>query len=370
MVHDWLTEVGGAEKVLRTLHEIFPMAPVYVLCHNKKFTDKFLPNAEIRVSKYQNLFKNILGRKFIVPFLPLAAESLDLSEFDVVISTAPFAKGLILKPGAVHINYCNSPTRQFWDWQSEHKNEKHISPLWMVMLFQHLLRLWDRHSSTRVDRYIANSKNVATRIKKYYKRDSTVIYPPVENTGALSSNDKPIDSGYFLIVSRLFPHKNVGLAVHAFNKLGWPLIIIGDGPEYHDLKKISERNVSFLGWQSDGHVQEYLKNCLAFILPQEEDFGMAPIEAMNYGKPVLALKRGGALEYMIEGVNGEYFDEPYEEMLADGARRLMENYDHYEPEEIKKTAGRYSRGRFESELREFIKLASFPANPQESKNLQ
>ncbi|MGD0977483.1 MAG: glycosyltransferase [Minisyncoccia bacterium] len=378
LVHDWLTEVGGAEKVLKTLHEMFPVAPVYVLFHDKKFTDGFMPTADIQSSKYQKLYKKIFGRKLIVPFLPLAAESIDLSDFDLVISTAPFVKGLILRPKTTHINYCNSPTRQFWDWQSEHRNEKHISPKWTIALFQHIFRLWDRPASIRVDDYIANSENVRTRIKKYYKRNSTVIYPPVEiGTSIIQKNayrhistivpiglydgisDSAINSklptnGYFLIISRLFPHKNIELAIRAFNKLSWPLVIVGDGPDFDDLKRISEKNIQLLGWQPDVIVQDHLKNCSAFILPQEEDFGIAPIEAMNFGKPVLALKRGGALEYIIEGVNGEYFEDPCEEMLADGARRLMENINRYDPEEIKKSAERFSRRRFEEEIETFI----------------
>lgn len=353
LVHDWLTEIGGAERVLEAIHRIFPEAPVYVFFHDKKFTNNFLPKTQIIPSKYQNLYRRFLGRKLIMPFLPLAAESLDLSGYDLVISTGPFAKGLVLRPATTHISYCHSPTRQLWDWQSEYSREDHKMPRWTILSFQHFFRIWDHNAASRVDHFIANSQNTQSRIKKYYNRESVVICPPVEFINN-SKSHKLKSISYFLIVSRLFPHKNITIAIKAFNRLGWPLIIIGDGPDLENLKSIAEKNISFLGRLSDSEVQENYAKCTAFIMPQEEDFGIAPLEAMAWGKPVLALKQGGALEYVQEGINGEFFEEPREEMLADGVRRLVANLPSYDPETIKKTSQKFSFERFKSEIEKFI----------------
>ncbi len=354
---------------MKTLHEIFPSAPVYVLFYNKKFTDEFIPDADIRPSFLQKTYQRIRTHKLLTPFLPTAIESIDLSEYDLAISSSvSFAKGLILKPKTRHICYCYSPMRQVWDWHAEYKKEPHKVPRLVTALMQHFLRIWDRLASTRVDEFIAISENVRQRIKKYYGRDSTVIYPPVEIPKI--GNWKLEIGNYFLIVSRLFKHKNIDIAVEAFNKLEWPLVVIGDGPEFSRLKKRARStgstsslragsgqagsNIKFLGYQTDEAVRNYYAKCLAFIMPQEEDFGITPIEAMSYGKPVLALKRGGALEYMQEGINGEFFEDPTEEILADGARRLKEGIEagKYNPEIIKKTTERFSAERFKDEIRE------------------
>ena len=364
LIHDWLLNTGGAEKVLRSLHNIFPEAPIYTLFHDKKFIDSFLPGANIHASFVQPLFKFFKSHQFLAPLMPLAIESFDFSEFDLVISSSvSFSKGIILKPKTLHVCYCHSPTRQVWDWHAEYKKEKHKTPRLIVALWQHLSRIWDFHSASRVDYFIANSKNVADRIRKYYGRESSVIYPPVSFFDISSRKIESIPYTlypipFFLIVSRLFPSKNVDLAVKAFNKLGWPLIVIGDGPELGRLQKMAQKNVRFLGYQSDEIVSDYYADCSGFIMPQEEDFGITPIEAMSYGKPVLALRRGGALEYIEEGINGEFFDDAVPEVLADGVRRMKEDLSKYNPEKVKRTAERFSEERFKKELLEFVEKVS------------
>ncbi|MBI2669635.1 MAG: glycosyltransferase [Candidatus Yanofskybacteria bacterium] len=356
LVHDWLLGMGGAEKTLKVLHGIFPRAPIYTLFFNKKFTDWFLPQAEIRPTFTQKFYRVFRGHKLLIPLLPIAIESIDLSGFDLVISSSvAFAKGLVVKPRTRHICYCYSPTRQLWDWHAEYKKEGHIAPQIWVSSIQHLLRIWDRLASTRVDQFIAISENVRQRIQKYYQCDSLVIYPPVGLRHQITDYRLPI-TDYFLIVSRLYKHKNIDIAIKAFNKLEWPLVIIGDGPEYKNLKsQISNlKNIKMFGFVSDKELPNYYQNCIAFIMPQEEDFGITPIEAMSYGKPVLALRRGGALEYIQEGVNGDFFDDPTEKVLADGVRRLKQNLTNYNAEVIKKTAERFSEERFNQEILNFI----------------
>lgn len=362
IVCEWLTNISGAERVVKALHEIYPAAPIYTLVYDKKFTDSFLPNAKINASFLQKFFKLLPSRQLLTPFFPIAIESFDLSEFDIVLSSSfSFAKGLILRPKTAHISYCFSPMRQLWDWQAEYKKEKKRTPAWVVALFQHFLRIWDRQASIRVDYFIAISEVVKRRLKKYYKVSAKVIYPPVEQTPesdeliGLKSSVK--SGGYFLIVSRIFANKNIDIAVRAFGLLGWRLVVVGDGPELGRLKKIAKENITLLGYQPDKVISKYYQNCLGFIMPQEEDFGITPIEAFFHGKPVLALRRGGALEYVKEGVNGEFFDDPVPEVLADGVRRLHDNLKNYNFSEIKKSAEPFSKERFKMEIVKFVEDA-------------
>jgi len=350
LVHDWLLDLGGAEKTLKVLHEMFPDAPIYTFFYDKDFTDKFLPNAISKTTFIQRLRKWTKKHRLFLPLIPIAAESIDLSDYDIVISSSiSFSKGLIVNLNTAHICYCYSPTRFLWDWSNEYTRGQGFKKI-PLKIIQHFLRIWDSQSSNRVDEFIAISKNVQNRIKKYYRRDSEVIYPPVEYL----ETENNISENFYLIVSRLFPHKNINIAIEAFNKLGYPLVIIGGGPEYDRLNKISNKNITFLGNLDDKEVASYYSRCRAFILPQEEDFGLTPIEAMNYGKPVLALKKGGAIEYILENINGEFFNDPTPEVLADGVRRLNENYDKYSPLVIKKTAEKFSRQRFENEILKFL----------------
>lgn len=325
---------------------MFPEAPIYTFFHDQKFTGQFLPSAKIVPSSLQGFYRTFRQHRLTLPFLPLAAESWDLSDYDLVISSSiAFSKSLILKPKTKHLCYCYSPTRFLWDWRHEYKG-------WTLALLKHFLRIWDRQAATRVDSFAAISKNVQRRIKKYYGRDSTVIYPPV-NSFRQTLDSRPSTLDYFLIVSRLFPHKNVDIAIEAFNKLRWPLLIIGEGPEKRKLERLIENKnlIKIVGGVKDQELASYYLQAKAFIMPQEEDFGLTPLEAMSFGKPVLALRQGGALEYILEEINGEFFDEPHPALLANGARRLNENYKNYSPLVIKKTAERFSRAGFEKEMK-------------------
>jgi len=360
LVHDWLNSLGGAERVLIELHKIFPDAPIYTLFYDNKFKAEYLPDAVVRPS-YLQKFPLIASRyKLFVMLMPSAIESFDLSDFDTVISSSAFfSKGLVLRPKTKHICYCYSPTRQLWDLNITSNVKCQMSNV----LAKHLLRLWDRQAADRVDEFVAISEAVRLRIQKYYKKDAKVIYPPVNNfqfpilptppklplrlrrPDNFQSNPKsqlPVTS-YYLIVSRLYPHKNIDIAIEAFNKLNLPLVIIGDGPEFKRLNaKCRMSNVRMLGFVSDEELSYYYQNCRAFIMPQEEDFGLTPIEAMLFGKPVLALRKGGALETLREGITGEFFDDPIPEALADGVRRLNENYLNYRSDLIKSRAKQFS----------------------------
>lgn len=355
IVHDWLNNLGGAERVLAELHRIIPEAPIYTLFYNKNFLKKFLPDADIRTSWLQKIPLITKIYKYLFFLMPATAESFDLSDYDVVISSSViFSKGLVLKPKTLHICYCYSPTRFLWDYHAEYASKNK----YLINLSRHFLRLWDRSASDRVDEFVAISETVRTRIKKYYRRDALVIYPPLslEDDDYTTKPDSQMqnyglpNSEFYLIVSRLYPHKNIDIAIDAFNKLGYDLIIIGDGPVKRKLKKMAQKNIKFAGFRDDRTLINYYKHCRAFIMPQEEDFGLTPVEAMSFGKPVLALRRGGALEIIREGISGEFFDDPIPEALADGVRRLNDNYAGYNTEVIKQHALKFSREKFSEQI--------------------
>lgn len=359
LVHDYLLEMGGAERVLMVLAEIFPEAPIYTLvCDHKKWT-QFFPRERIRASSLHQVPEFLRGhRRWLLPFLPLAAETINLRDFDVVISSsAGFAKGIITNSGTVHVSYCHTPTRFLWDLYHYYVNGS--SKLnWLKKPILHWLRLWDLAASQRVDYFIANSQNTRRRVKKYYNRDSNVIYPPVDIPSAsYSLNGLKINAPlgeYFLIASRLLSYKRIDLAVDAFNKTGLPLIIIGEGPERRRLEKKSGRNIKFLGWQPEEIKNLYLKHCAAFVFPGDEDFGIAPVEAMMLGRPVLAFRAGGLLESVIEGRTGEFFDEASPESLIEGLLKLKANARNYHPEFVKNHAKKFEKERFVKEIKEFI----------------
>ena len=359
LVHDWLKNISGAERVLIELHEIFPEAPIYTLFYDKRFVRQWLPNADIRASFIQKIpFINKLYL-FFGWLMPTAIESFDLSEFNKVLSSsAVFSKGLILKPSTKHICYCYSPTRFLWDRNRNFQSRRFgrlpdpLASGWLKLIFNHLLRLWDRAAADRVDQYVAISNTVRDRIKKYYRRDSMVIYPPagIKNQNFKIENLKFKIGEYYLIVSRLHRYKNINIAIEAFNKLNYPLVIIGDGPDRRRLEKMAGKSITFLGEQDDSTLADYYAACRAFIMPQEEDFGLTPIEAMSFGKPVIALRKGGALETIIEGQTGEFFDDPIPEALADAVRRLNDNYYDYNPNKIKSQAAQFSREIFKQKI--------------------
>ena len=363
LIHDYITSFGGAEKTFKVLTEIFPQAEVYALFYNSKIKKKFFSKTKIKTSFIQK-FPAVLKKKYqlLLPFLPIAAETLDFREFDLVISSSfSFGKGIITRPKTTHICYCHTPTRYLWAPPLFQKGGVKRA-LWknpIAKLLFHYARIWDRQASERVDYFIANSKTTQKRIKKYYKRESVVIYPPVNVKNPLGPRWGPTGpqrGEFYLIVSQLRKYKRIDLAVEAFNKLGLELVIIGEGPEKKKLKKSAKKNIKILGWQSDRIVNKYYKNCTAFIFPGEDDFGIAPVEAMGWGKPILAFRKGGATETVIEGKTGEFFDWQHSAVLADGIRRLRGNLKNYDSKFISAHALKFSQERFEKEFKKFVKL--------------
>lgn len=352
LVHDFLTQYGGAEKVLEALHEIWPEAPVYTLFYDKKiFGDKF-KDWDIRVSPIQNLPLAVKHYRAYLALMPVAIERFDLRDYDLVISdSSAYSKGVLTHGKTIHITYCHSPTRYLWSDTYEYleglKGLEKIFKKFLPPLLTYL-RNWDYLAAQRPDYFLTNSNFVAQRIKKYYHRESTIVYPPVETDKFFISKD--IDN-YFLIISRFRPYKKIDLAIQAFNQLKIPLKIIGSG-EDKALRQMAKSNIEFIGSVSDEKKAEYLAHCQALIFPQEEDFGITAVEAMAAGRPVIAYRAGGALETVIEGVSGKFFDDQNWQSLAEAVIKFKP--EEFNPEKIRQHALKFDKERFKKEIKEFI----------------
>lgn len=363
IVHDFLIRLGGAERVVKVLMDMFPDAPVYTLLYDKKKCGEMFPEERVRTSSLQKWPRFIPGmHKFLFPFMPGAVEQYDLSEFDIVISSSgAYSHGVITNLDTKHICYYHSPMRYAWDYTHKYLKEQGLGVFGELIASRllHKIRQWDFLAADRVDFPIANSKTVAGRIKKYYRQDAEVIYPPVD-VARFEPHEK--HEGYFLIVSTLTPYKKLDLVVELFNKLGKRLVIIGDGNDRARLQSIAAANIDFLGFKPDEVVKEYMENCRAFIFPSEEDFGMAPIEAMACGKPVLAYRKGGLTETVLEGETGEFFDEQTLESMEAGLTQLLINEKNYSTKGIAKHAKQFSVNTFKKAMKSAVERARMASN--------
>lgn len=358
LVHESLTALGGAERVLQELHALFPQAPIYALTHDETFVRSLLPGADIHPSFLRHIPRSIRRReRLLLPLLPVVPETFDLSDYDVVISSASaFAKGVVTRPGTLHICYCHAPTRYLWDWYPHVLDDHHLGGIrrGALILLLHYLRMWDQTSARRVDRFIANSQTTRHRIQKYYGRDADVITPPVDIDRFQVARGH---RGYFLIVSRLSPYKRVDLVVNTFSKLELPLMVVGEGRDQARLARLAGPSVTFRGFVPDSELPSVYAGARAVIFPSEDDFGMVPVEAMASGKPVIAFRRGGALETVVEGETGEFFDEPLEAVLAETIRQFLEKEQQYDPDRIRRHAEQFSRPRFRAAMSQYVEDA-------------
>lgn len=358
LVHDHLAQDGGAEKVLKVFSKMYKEAPIYTLLYDKKNVDKYFINRKIRTSIIQKLPGGISFYRWYLGFMPLAVEFFDLSEYDLVISDASaFAKGVVTTPDCIHICYCHTPTRYLWSDTHQYINELKFNRWIKKLISMKLsdLRVWDYAAAARVDYFIANSKTVKKRIKKYYRRDSVVIYPPVETDNFYISKVRPKEK-YFLIGCRLAPYKRVDIVVEAFKRLGddYKLKVFGDGVDLARLQKIAKpaTNIEFLGRVSDEYRAQLYAEAEAFINPQEEDFGITAVESMASGRPVIAYLKGGATETVIESLSGTFFKEQNEEAIYQAVKNFRAS--DYNPEKIKAWAEKFSVKNFEEKMKSFI----------------
>jgi len=352
LVHEMLVKMGGAERVVERLLEMYPKSPLYTLFQDQKKLGEGFKNQEVITSHLQPYYEK-LGAKFLLGKMAGAIEKFDFSAFDVVISSSSaFAHGIKTEGKVKHICYTHSPMRYAWDYTHEYTKDMSFFMKFIVGNMLKEIRLWDFETSSRPDVMIANSLHVQKRITKYYRRDAEVIYPPV-NVKSFKATRAHDD--YFLIVSALTPFKRIDLAIEAFNTLGRRLVIIGDGAQRNILESMAKKNIEFLGRQDDTVVQEYMQNCRAFIFPGEEDFGITPVEAMAAGKPVLAYGVGGVLETVVEGKPGEFFTLPTPQSLTQGLTRLLLNEKSYHYKKIRLQAEKFDEQVFEEKMRKVIK---------------
>ena len=351
LVHDYLNQMGGAEKVLLALHELFPQAPIYTSIYDAPRMSRRFREMEIHTSFMQGL---PLVRRHHQPFLPLypfAFERMDLRAFDLVISdSSAFAKGVLTRPDAVHISYCHTPMRWAWNYE-EYVERERLGRLARTVLppFVTWLRSWDYTTAARVDHFIANSPNVAARIAKYYRREAEVIPPPVDTSRYQMSAER---DDAFLVVARLVPYKRIDLAVRACTQLGLPLQIIGAGRDEARLRRMAGKSVKFLGPLPDEQMRAHLARCRAFLFPGNEDFGLAPVEAQASGRPVIAYRGGGALSSVIEGKTGLFFDEQTPESLGEVLRTFES--ERFDPQTIRRHAEQFDTAVFLRRIGQFV----------------
>jgi len=358
LVHDWLTRMRGGERAFEFLSELYPDADLFALVYREEAVSPRLARRGVRTSWLQRLPGARRYYRFLLPILPLAAESLDLYDYDLVISNSSgVVKGVLTRPDALHVANVLSPMRYVWDLAPRYFPPERWTSRFLAPPLLAALRAWDVTSSQRVDRFVAISRFVAERIRKYYRRSSTVIHPPVDT--ARFAGDA-VAGEHYLVVSSLVANKGVELAVEAFGKLGRPLVVVGSGPLERRLRRRAASNVRFTGWISDRELTELYLSCRAFVHCAVEDFGIAPLEAAAAGKPTIALGCGGLLDTVVPlrapvldaAPTGVFFDEPEPAALVEAVRRFEANEARFHPPALRRHAARFDRkvaaGRFRS----------------------
>lgn len=351
IVHDWLVAYAGADRVIDQLHTLFPDAPIYTLVFNAKAFPERFQHYDIRTTWFQKIPFATKLYKNMFTLMPSAFEQLDLTEYDIVISSCTScSKGVITRPDAVHICYCNTPTRYIWNFYHEYlRNSGWLKRKIMPGMIRKM-RLWDYVAAQRVDWFIGNSTAVAQRIKKYYRRDAEIIYPGVRmNTLPLSY---PED--YYLMVGRFTHYKRFDIGIEACTRLRKKLVVVGTGEEEKKLRAIAGPNVIFKGYLQDNEIRELYTKAKAFLFPGEEDFGITPVEAQSGGCPVLAYRRGGVMDTIIDGQTGLFFDVQDADSLCDCIQRFETSGVSYSRAEISHHAESFSEGVFAQKIVDYI----------------
>ncbi len=364
LVHEWLGPIGGSELVLEALAALYPQAPIHALVYWRElYAQREIGRHEVRTSFIDRLPTGRRRYTRFLPLMPLAVEGLDTSDAEVVISSShAVAKGVLTRADQLHISYVHTPMRYAWDMRQAYLQQTGLDrglrgKITHALL--HYLRNWDIASANRVDHYLANSHYIARRIAKTYRRDSQVIYPPVDVERFTASTQR---DDFYLTVSRLVPYKRIDLIAAAMAKLDRPLVIIGDGPERAKIEAAAASahpgRVTLLGYQDDSVVRDHLQRCRAFLFAAEEDFGIVPVEAQAAGAPVIALGKGGVRETVIDGRTGVFFFEQSLEGLTRGIEQFeAQPASHWDASTIAAHAQQFSTSRFKRELAAFVNEA-------------
>jgi glycosyltransferase involved in cell wall biosynthesis len=344
IVHYWLVGMRGGEKVIEALCEMYPQADI--------FTHVYVPeatSAKIREHRIIPTFINRLPRaprmyKSYLPLMPLALEQLNLNGYDLIISSESGpSKGIVPHPNALHVCYCHTPMRYIWNMYHEYRADAGRVTRLLMPPLSHYLRMWDAASAARVDSFVANSSTVASRIQRYYRRESTVIHPPVDTTAFSVAAPSDLED-YYLMAGELVAYKRPDLAVRAFNEMKLKLVVIGGGEMLKEIRQIAGPNVTVLGSQPFDVLRQHYSRCRALIFPGEEDFGMVPVEAMASGRPIVAFGRGGATETVVDSITGVFFFEQTVEAISSAVRRLATV--DIDPQKIATHAGQFGQAQF------------------------
>jgi glycosyltransferase involved in cell wall biosynthesis len=354
-VHEWLVEYGGSEKVLERCLSLAPDAPIYSLIYDKeKYTQSPIANHQVHTSFIQKMPFRKRFRMYL-PFMPLAIERFDVGDVDVVISSNHcVAKGVLTRSDQLHISYIHAPMRYAWDLHFPMMEQAHLRKGLRGMIASSVfkkLRQWDVLAANRVDVFVANSKYVARRIRKVYRRDAQVIYPPVDVERFKPDQQR---DDFYLTVCRCVPYKHVEMIVMAFNRLGRPLVVIGDGPELERIRRITNPHITLLGKQSDAVVVDHMQRCRAFVNASDEDFGIAPVEAQAAGAPVIAYGRGGTGETVLNGVTGVHFQKQTIEGIVAAVKDFESDSARFDAARIREHAQQFDASRFDSQMRQLI----------------
>jgi glycosyltransferase involved in cell wall biosynthesis len=359
LVHDWLTGIRGGEKCLEIFCQLFPSADLYTLVYVPAKVSPTLRRMNVKTCFVNRLPWAKRAYRYYLPLFPAAIERFNLAGYDLVLSSSHCVAKGIFPHRALHIAYVHAPMRYVWD---QHDSYFGAGSSWIsrigMSLCRRSLQQWDVRSASRVDYFIANSKNVAGKIKHLYARDAVVIYPPVD---VQKFNLHPDLQPYYLIVSALVPYKKIDIAIEAFNRLGLPLKIAGEGPQRDRLRKLAGANIKFLGWVSDEELAALYGHCQALVFPGEEDFGITSLEAQASGRPVIAYAKGGALETVVPlepdeagPASGIFFSEPTAESLIAAVDLFEKNQEQFEPAAIRRHAAKFSRERFKAQISDYI----------------
>jgi glycosyltransferase involved in cell wall biosynthesis len=355
IVHYWWISNRGGEAVVKSFINLFPNADLYVhVCDEDKVKKELGSNFKGKIYK-TFISKLPLASKHYqkyLPLMPFALESIDLTEYDLIISSeAGPAKGIISRPDSIHVCYCHSPMRYIWDMEHQYTRDMGRLKRYIFKFFSHYLRVWDVTSAARVDYFIANSSFIKKRIKKFYDKDSKIIFPPVSSKKFEHNKER---EDFYLCLGQLVSYKRIDLAVKAFNDLGLKLIIIGEGEQFKYLNSIKNNNIELLGRQEFNVVRKHLETCKALIFPGTEDFGIVPVEAAASGAPVIAFKRGGALDTIIENKTGVFFDEQSKDALISAVRKFEENTTNFDSESISEHAKKFDESIFRENIKNYL----------------
>lgn len=360
IIQEWLVTVGGSDKVVKAIFDVFPEADIFTLVANKNVCDELgIPWERVHTSFIQKLPKSTTSHRGYLPLFPFAIEQFDLRGYDVVISSSHcVAKGVLTKEDQLHICYCHSPIRYGWDMYQEYLEEAHLLKglkSWMVRYMLHRIRKWDMLSSFRVDYFISNSDYIGRRINKTYRRDSVTIHPPIDITRFESCEDK---QDFYLTSSRLVSYKKIDVVIEAFNQMpDKRLVVIGGGPNLGAYKKMAGPNIKVMGYQPFDVLRDRMQHAKAFIFAADEDFGMIPIEAQACGTPVIAYGHGGSLETVCDGKTGLFFTQQTPAAIMEAVMRFEASGEApYDSKDCRIWAEKFSDERFKKEIKEFIEM--------------